>query len=161
MTLETLRLSSAMPWIAMSLNLFPGFGVGSFLQGDKRAGVAGILSEVSGIGVMAVGILWRKSLAFDLDAPSYTAATVVTFAGFIAAAMSVLYQLTAPIIYYEKHYKRNNEAYKAYTKRTRLSCDFFLDDDGRTGLKIALKFSLQAPTHRAGQADFFLVKLPL
>ncbi|GMO26145.1 MAG: hypothetical protein Ta2B_06190 [Termitinemataceae bacterium] len=95
------RLSSASPWIALLFNIAPSLGIGSLLQGDTTAGLIGLTTELSGAAIMAVGILWRQSLEFDLDAISYGAATVVAFTGFLTAAGSIFFQMISPFIYYE------------------------------------------------------------
>ncbi|GMO37984.1 MAG: hypothetical protein Ta2F_14180 [Termitinemataceae bacterium] len=95
------------PWIGFFFNIAPSLGIGSFIQGDTKSGFIGLATELGGATIMAVGLLWRNSLEFDLNAPAHIIATTVTVTGFLLAAGSIFFQLIAPFTFYENQKKFN------------------------------------------------------
>lgn len=44
--------------LPLILNIFPGLGLGSFIQGDPLGGFIGLGGEVLGVGLMTTGVVW-------------------------------------------------------------------------------------------------------
>jgi len=130
------------PWIGLLFNIVPGFGTGSFIQGDSRSGFLGLTMELCGITIMATGLSWRSSLEFDFNSSSITASTAVTCAGFLLAAGSILFQLVYPFTFYERQLQNGNIAYNKNNSVFNSLLLTSITIDGTTKTICAYRFSV-------------------
>lgn len=135
------------PWIGLLFNLAPGFGAGSFIQGDSKNGILGFTTEICGAAIMAAGLSWRSSLEFDLASPSIAVSTSVTCAGFLLIAGSILFQLIAPFSFYEAQLKHVEIAHNKNNSGIDLVLSSVLFEsaeiDGKPKTRIAYRFLLR------------------
>jgi len=87
--------SSIPRWGAFLINYAVGFGIGSFLQGDKAGGKRGLVLDILGFGLMGVGLL--TALAPEPPLPGFFIR--VTATGAIVGFVSKIYQMIRPWVY--------------------------------------------------------------
>ena len=72
--------------LGIGLNLLPGFGVGSFVQGDTVGGVVGLVGDAVGVGLIIVGYIEISSALLSAttgDLTGVTAAAEGAVGGYI------------------------------------------------------------------------------
>jgi hypothetical protein len=85
-------------WPAFFVNLFPGFGIGSYIQGDLVGGIIGTVGESIGAGVLAGGII----IAGGFDISSGGPGPIMTIAGGALFIGTKIFSLIKPFTYSNK-----------------------------------------------------------
>jgi hypothetical protein len=92
------RAKMSWPWI---LNVVPGFGVGSFVQGDKAGGWLGIIGCVLGEGLYYAGIIENSTYTYDSTTgeATYGDGSSQMLLGAAVLTGTMIYGIVRPITY--------------------------------------------------------------
>lgn len=100
---RTSREQVMCPGAPFALNLFLGFGIGSYMQGDKMGGRTGLIWDLSSYALFGIGIMISVGqLSYGYSVGASTTATVLLITSGISILSSRMYQLTRPFSYYRK-----------------------------------------------------------
>ena len=93
---------------AIVLNYLPGFGLGSFIQGDTCGGTIQLVTEVVGIGCALIAMEVVSRTMTPEEKPSYMMPAFVV--GILPAAAGMVFGLIRPIWYCFKHRQEHEDS---------------------------------------------------
>jgi len=115
-------------WVAFGLNFFPGFGVGSFVQGDTTGGGIALIGDALGWGLLITGLVIRAN-NYDDWGPGdrHNLGTGLAVVGSIGLVGTKIFQLIRPF---------------AYTNRVQIAFSPAINNSGNLAVTAALRFKL-------------------
>lgn len=80
-------------FIGLTVNLFIGFGIGSFIQEDLLGGTVGLVFDIAGVGFILYNMFELMSFQVSQVSPP------AIYYGMVILILSKIYQLVAPVLY--------------------------------------------------------------
>ncbi|GHV76691.1 hypothetical protein AGMMS49942_15120 [Spirochaetia bacterium] len=109
-------------WSAFLLNLFPGFGTGSYIQGDLVGGIIGTVGEIAGVGIFVGGIIMNGGI----DMSAGNAGSLMVLGGGALWVGTKIFESIKPF---------------TYSNRLNFGMAPGFGSDGKIGLTAAMGFS--------------------
>ena len=111
---------------AFALNFFLGFGIGSFVQGDKTGGIIGLVGDAIGVSLIYYGMLSAFANIFSMHSnDNRSSYSGFLFAGSFIYIGSRVFQLIRPWVY---EYPEN------------LAIEPSIDENGKLALTVAWRY---------------------
>lgn len=132
------------PLLPIAINLFTPFGIGSFIQGDKKGGFVQLGLDASAYGMIWGGYtMFIYGLSYSNDFPFPEVGAVVFVSGILTAATSAVYKIVRPIRYSENY---NHTLRNALNNTEKVAMHFVpeigFSDNGNLMPKFQFKISL-------------------
>jgi hypothetical protein len=106
------KKTSGLPF---ALNLFLGFGIGSFVQGDIGSGVTMLLLEIGGISLMTANLAAFLGAVENSDSQRIEIASGLMYAGRLLFFSSRIAGLIRPFTFSKKYNNKLKQALNYYT----------------------------------------------
>jgi len=97
------------PVLPLILNIFPAFGIGSWVQGDAVGGTIGTVGELGGVIIMVVGAIKQIPLGDGGGNQSGSGNTIAVI-GTVILLGSYVFDIILPFVYsnnYNSHLEKN------------------------------------------------------
>ncbi len=105
--LEPVEAERSVPvLLPVALNVVPGLGIGSFVQGDGVGGLIGLGGELTGLGLIGAGYLFTAAGVFTAfaDEGAFLKAGILMFAGGVTTfSVTKVFEIVRPIVYALRH----------------------------------------------------------
>ena len=137
------------PVVPALLGLFPGFGIGSFIQKDKIGGIVGLSLDLGGSVLFISGVAFAFggliNDALDSSLGGIIGGGLVILIGSAILISSKIYQIVRPIVFYSEVKKANRTSLVPGIEREVLNYHAWngekIDRNGtRFSLNLATKF---------------------
>lgn len=125
--------------VPLVLNLFVGFGIGLYVEGDTEGGTIALVGDLLSASVYLAGYLHSYNGALENDTDSITRGSFIMVGGLAAIIGFKIFGIVRPFIYANTY---NKELSKALNLNSvQLSMMPVLGDDKNLGFSLAAKLS--------------------
>ena len=91
------------------LNIFLGFGIGSYVEGDSAGGTTALIGELLSLVVYTSGYVSAYSAVLNNDSAGITRGTLWTIAGLMGLLGFRVYEIVRPITYTNEYNRQLTE----------------------------------------------------